>query len=278
MMDVERVFWIQLDPLYHLKQATCIRYCKDVTEHFRTEVPGLTEELTEGFSGMKDSAMRFIRFHAVETLFTVLLGSGIHGPVPRFAAKFRNDDFNQCVAAVAEGQIPPKLEIAGIGRFDEWLTRKFKARWTSDKLSEEVIDFLRFQAAFFNLKSAYNAFKHGCRVGQDSPDFRIKSKDGEWRSVLEMTSPVGWMEWREKGSEATVSYGAVDCDAEDDHSAIVIMAMLVRAMKAHRLTTREKPLQAQMPSDLTYNRKLPSTMTLKIRFELPAAMRAAAAR
>ena len=86
-MNIEEAFWLQIYPLYHLKQASVIRYTKDVDQHYRLdEQPskdtGFGAELLDGMDEMKASALMFIRFHAIETLLTVLLGSHPHGPVP----------------------------------------------------------------------------------------------------------------------------------------------------------------------------------------------------
>lgn len=34
-MNIEEAFWSQIDPLYHLKQASCIRYARGIEQHYR---------------------------------------------------------------------------------------------------------------------------------------------------------------------------------------------------------------------------------------------------
>ncbi|WP_275783443.1 hypothetical protein [Pararhizobium gei] len=118
-MNIEDAFWAQIDPLYHLKQASCIRYTRDIDQHYcLDEQPSkdtdFGAELVDGMDEMRASALMFIRFHAIETLLTVLLGAHPHGPVPRFAKKFFGTKLNDAVQSVALKQIPTALGISDV--------------------------------------------------------------------------------------------------------------------------------------------------------------------
>ncbi|SON57814.1 hypothetical protein HDIA_4273 [Hartmannibacter diazotrophicus] len=131
-MNIEEVFWSQIDLFYHLKQESCIRYTKDIDQHYGldeqpSEDTGFSAELLDGMDEMKSSALMFIRFHAVEMLLTVLLGGHPHGPVPRFARKFFGSKFDVAVQSVACKEIPATLGIRGITNYDKWITAKFWA-------------------------------------------------------------------------------------------------------------------------------------------------------
>ncbi|UIY31489.1 hypothetical protein LZK73_30990 (plasmid) [Neorhizobium galegae] len=203
-MDIEQAFWSQIDPLYHLKQASCIRYTSDIDQHYRLdEQPskdtGFGAELLDGMDEMKASALMFIRFHAIETLLTVLLGSHPHGPVPRFAKKFFGPKFNEAVQSVARKEIPSTLGIRGVTDYDKWIATKFWGRLgTESVLDDEVIKFISVQAALFGQKTVYNAFKHGCRIGRSWPKLSVQDEEtGKWLPLLEIASGVGWLNWEE---------------------------------------------------------------------------------
>lgn len=185
-MNIEEAFWSQIDPLYHLKQASCIHYARDIDQHYRLdEQPskdtGFGAELLDGMDEMKTSALMFIRFHTIETLLTVLLGSHPHGPVPRFAKKFFGPKFNEAVQSVACREIPATLGIRGITDYEKWIATKFWGRLgTESVLDDEVIKFISVQAALFGQKTVYNAFKHGCRIGRSWPKLSVQDeKTGE---------------------------------------------------------------------------------------------------
>lgn len=274
MMNIEDAFWSQIDPLYHLKQASCIRYARDIDKHYclddePNEGTDFRAELVDGMEEMKASALRFIRFHAAETLLTVLLGSHPHGPVPRFAKKFFGKHFNESAASVARREIPASLRLRGVSGYDEWVAAKFWGRIGPDKtLSEEIINFICVQSALFTQKTVYNAFKHGCRIGRSWPKMSIKDDDtGEWIPLLEINSGVGWLHWEEdkRGKEASVSFGAMECDPADDHGAIAIMALLVRAMKVIRLAKPGERINIQLPNNIKAGIHVPANMDFNIK-------------
>lgn len=195
-MTIDDIFWSQLDPLYHLKQASCIYYADDIDKHFKfgDVLSNDTEfgaELLDGMKEMKASALRFIRFHAAETLLTVLLGSYPHGPVPRFAKLYFGPRLNAAVEAVARMKIPAELPINGAENFEQWLSRKFWGRGGgSEPLSDDVVKFIRVQSTLLSNKTVYNAFKHGCRIGKSWPTVSVKNDDtGEWEPLW-TSSPV----------------------------------------------------------------------------------------
>ncbi|WP_306028426.1 hypothetical protein [Stappia sp. MMSF_3263] len=272
-MDVEKLFWSQIDPLYHLKQASCIRYTKDIDQHYRLdEKPskdsGFGADLLEGMDEMKASALMFTRFHAIETLLTVLLGSHPHGPVPRFAKKFFGQKFNDAVQSVARKEIPTTLGIRGVTDYDKWIAAKFWGRLgTENVLDDEVIKFISVQARLFSQKTVYNAFKHGCRIGRSWPNLSVKDeKSGEWLPFLEITSGVGWLHWEEdkKSKSASVTFGAMSCDPADDHGAVAIMALLVRAMKTIRLAKPEDKINVQLPTTIKAGMHVPANMNIRM--------------
>lgn len=272
-MNIEEAFWSQIDPLYHLKQASCIRYARDIDQHYRLdEQPskdtGLGAELLDGMDEMKASALMFIRFHAIETLLTVLLGSHPHGPVPRFAKKFFGPRFNEAVQSVARMEIPATLGIPGATDFDKWITTKFWGRLgTESVLYDEVIKFISVQAALFSQKTVYNAFKHGCRIGRSWPKLSVQDKKtGEWHPLLEINTGVGWLNWEEdKRSKSTsVTFGAMSCDPADDHGAVVIMALLVRAMKTIRLAKPGDEINVQLPNAIRAGMRVPTSLNLRM--------------
>lgn len=273
-MNIEEAFWLQLDPLYHLKQASCIRYARDIDQHYRLDEQPSKEtefgaELLEGMEEMKGSALRFIRFHAAETLLTVLLGSYPHGPVPRFAKKFFGQRFNEAAACVARREVPVSLGLRGLTDYDKWLATKFWGRTgTENMLSEEVIHFISIQSALFTHKTVYNAFKHGCRIGRSWPKLSMKDENtGEWVPLMEIGSGVGWLHWEEnkKGTEASVSFGAMECDPADDHGAIMIMALLVRAMRVIRLAKDGEKIDIQLPNDIKAGMRFPTNMNFSLK-------------
>lgn len=272
-MNIEEAFWSQIDPLYHLKQASCIRYTRDIDQHYRlAEQPSkdtdFGAELLDGMDEMKASALMFIRFHAIETLFTVLLGSHPHGPVPRFAKKFFGQKFNEAMQSVARKEIPVTLEIRGITDYDKWISTKFWGRLgTESVLDDEVIRFISVQAALFGQKTVYNAFKHGCRIGRSWPKLSVQDeKTGEWLPLLEITSGVGWLNWEEDKKTKTVSvtFGGMACDPTDDHGAVTIMALLVRAMKTIRLAKPEDKINIQLPNAIKAGMHVPANLNVRM--------------
>ncbi|WP_187970468.1 hypothetical protein [Aquibium microcysteis] len=272
-MNIDKLFWSQIDPLYHLKQSSCIRYVKDITQHFQLDEMSSKDtsfgaELLDGMDEMKASALMFIRFHAIETLLTVLLGSFPHGPVPRYAKKSFGREFNEAVEAVARREIPSTLEVSGVTDFDKWLAAKFWGRpGTENILDDDVIKFITVQAALFTKKSVYNAFKHGCRVGRSWPKLSVQDeKSGEWIPVLEIGSGVGWLHWDEEKNAKSVSvtFGAMACDPADDHGAVAIMALLVRAMKVIRLAKPEDKINVHLPVAIKAGMHLPANMNVRV--------------
>lgn len=272
-MNIEEAFWSQIDPLYHLKQASCIRYARDIDQHYRLdEQPskdtGFGAELLDGMDEMKTSALMFIRFHAIETLLTVLLGSHPHGPVPRFAKKFFGPKFNEAVQSVARREIPVTLGIRGVTDYEKWIATKFWGRLgTESVLDDEVIKFISVQAALFGQKTVYNAFKHGCRIGRSWPKLSVQDeKTGEWLPLLEINSGVGWLNWEEdkKSKSASVTFGAMACDPADDHGAVAIMALLVRAMKTIRLAKSGDKINVQLPNAIRAGMHVPANLNFRM--------------
>ncbi|RYB96019.1 hypothetical protein [Ciceribacter ferrooxidans] len=272
-MNLEEAFWSQIDPLYHLKQASCIRYTRDIDQHYRLdEQPskdtGFGAELLDGMDEMKASALMFIRFHAIETLLTVLLGSHPHGPIPRFAKTFFGSKFNEAVQSVARREIPATLGIRSVTDYDKWIATKFWGRLgTESVLDDEVIKFISVQAALFGQKTVYNAFKHGCRIGRSWPKLSVQDeKTGEWFPLLEINSGVGWLNWEEdkKSKSASVTFGAMACDPDDDHGAVVIMALLVRAMKTIRQATSGDKINVQLPNEIRAGMHVPANLNFRM--------------
>ncbi|QFP63334.1 hypothetical protein [Brucella anthropi] len=273
-MNIEEAFWSQIDPLYHLKQASCIRYTNDIVQHYRLDNrpdkdnADFDAELLEGLDEMKASALMFIRFHAIETLFTVLLGSHPHGPVPRFAKKFFGTKFNDAIESLARKEIPSALEIPGVKDYDKWISAKFWGRLAAENvLEDEVIEFISVQARLFRQKVVYNAFKHGCRIGRSWPKLSVQDKEtGEWNPLLEITSGVGWIHWEEdkKSKSANVNFGAISCDPVDDHGTVVIMALLVRAMKNLRLAKPGDQINIQLPTAIKAGMCVPANLSFKM--------------
>lgn len=272
-MNIEEAFWSQIDPLYHLKQASCIRYAKDIDQHYRLDErpskdTSFGAELLDGMDEMKASALMFIRFHAIETLLTVLLGGHPHGPVPRFAKKFFGPKFNEVVQSVARREIPAALGIRGVVDYDKWIAAKFWGRLGSENvLEDEVIKFISVQATLFGQKTVYNAFKHGCRIGRSWPKLSVQDeKTGEWLSLMEITSGVGWLHWEEnkKPRSASVTFGAMSCDPADDHGAVAIMALLVSALKTIRLAKPGDKINVQLPTAIKAGMHVPTNLNLKM--------------
>lgn len=277
-MNIEETFWLQIDPLYHLKQASCIRYTKDIDKHYRLDElaskdTGFGAELVDGMDEMKASALMFIRFHAIETLLTVLLGSHPHGPVPRFAKKFFGPKFNDAVQSLALKEIPTALGIRGVTDYDEWVAAKFWGRLgTENVLDEEIVKFISVQAGLFGQKTVYNAFKHGCRIGRSSPKLDVQDeKSGEWLPLLEIKNGVGWLHWEEdkKSKSASVTFGAMSCDPTEDHGAVAIMALLVRAMKVIRLAKPEDKINVQLPTTIKAGMNAPASLNFRISLSSP---------
>lgn len=271
-MDIEEVFWSQIDPLYHLKQASCIRYTKDIDKHYLLgeQLSKNTEfgaELIDGMDEMKASALMFIRFHAIETLLTALLGSHPHGPVPRFSKKFIGSKFNEAVQSIARKEIPSTLGIHDITDYNKWIGAKFGGRvGANDVLEDEVVEFISVQAALFGQKTVYNAFKHGCSIGRSWPKLRVQDeKTGEWLPIIDITTGVGWLNWEEgkKSQSASVTFGAMKCDPSDDHGAVVIMALLVRAMKKIRMAKPGEKINVELPSDIKSGMVVPTSLNFK---------------
>ncbi|MBR2690443.1 MAG: hypothetical protein IKE42_21535 [Aquamicrobium sp.] len=272
-MNIEEAFWSQIDPLYHLKQASCIRYARGIEQHYRLDEQSGKDtsfggELIDGMDEMRASALMFIRFHAIETLLTVLLGSHPHGPVPRFAKKYFGTKFNEAVQAVARMEIPTALSIPGIADFDKWLAAKFWGRLAAeDTLDPEVVQFVSVQAELFGQKTVYNAFKHGCRIGRSWPKVSVKDEaTGKWIPLLDITSGVGWLHWEEdkKSKSESVTFGAMACDLADEHGAVAIMALLVRGMKTIRLAKPNEKINVQIPNSIKAGMRVPANMNFKI--------------
>jgi hypothetical protein len=269
-MDVEQIFWSQLDPLYHLKQASCVRYARDIDQHYRTEGDAdidLHAELVDGLEEMRGSALRFIRFHAAETMLTALLGSYPHGPVPRFSKMFFGEPFNKAVTSVARREIPASLPLPGVTDFEAWLATKFWCR-RDRLLSAELVRFIGMQATLLSQKTVYNAFKHGCRIGRSFPEMSFQNKEtGEWMPMMKIGTGVGWVHWEERKKEpgATVTFGAMECDPADDHGAIMIMAILVRAMRTLRLRKAGEDGPVPLPSDIKDGMSMPSSMNFSMK-------------
>ncbi|OBZ95977.1 hypothetical protein ADU59_06185 [Pararhizobium polonicum] len=271
-MNIDDIFWSQLDPLYHLKQASCIYYADNLDQHFK--VGGLAskdtdfgEDFLEGMKEMKASALRFIRFHAAETLLTALLGSYPHGPVPRFARIYFGPRFNGAVESVARQEIPAELPLKGVTDFGEWLSQKFWVYGSaSEPLSEDVVKFVRVQSSLLANKTVYNAFKHGCRIGSSWPTMSMKDeKTGEWLPFLDIKSGVGWLHWDEKrGRKTSISFGAMECNPADDHGAIAIMALLVRAMKKLRLAKKGESVTVNLPNNIQAGLHVPANMNVNM--------------
>ncbi len=273
-LDIERIFWSQLDPFYHLKQANCIRYTKNVGDHYLLDGEPLINheigrDMVEGFESMQRSALRFIRFHAIETFLTALCGSPPHGPVPRFCAVYKFDEFNRIISKLAKKSIPDELGIGEVSDFSEWVSAKFTSRkitGQTETLPTDVIDFISLQARILSEKSVYNAFKHGCRVGHGIPDLQIQDKEtGEWESLVPIKDGVAWLEWKEnrRTGKFSIEFGAMECDIEDDHSAIFIMSILVRTMKTIRLAQKGEKIDVQMLTKIKKG-KIPQYFNLKI--------------
>lgn len=271
-MNIDDIFWAQLDPLYHLKQASCICYANNLDQHFK--VGGLPskdtdfgEDFLEGMEEMKASALRFIRFHAAETLLTALLGSYPHGPVPRFAKIYFGQRFNSAAESVARQEIPAELPLKGVTDFGEWLSRKFWVHGSAfEPLSEDVVKFIRVQSSLLTNKTVYNAFKHGCRIGSSWPTMSMKNDEtDEWVPFLDIKSGVGWLHWDEKrGKKTNVSFGAMECNPADDHGAIAVMALLVRAMKKLRLAKQGESVTVNLPNNIQAGLHVPASMNFNM--------------
>lgn len=271
-MNIDDIFWSQLDPLYHLKQASCICYANELDQHFKVgELPSketdFGEDFLDGMEEMKASALRFIRFHAAETLLTALLGSYPHGPVPRFAKVFFGPRFNNAVESVARQEIPVELPLKGVTDFGEWLSRKFWVDQSAlEPLTDDVVKFIRVQSALLTNKTVYNAFKHGCRIGKSWPTMSMKDeKTGDWVPILEIQSGVGWLHWDEKrGKKTSISFGAMECNVADDHGAITVMALLVRAMKKLRLAKKGENVTVNLPTSIPAGLHVPASMNVNM--------------
>lgn len=272
-MNIEDAFWSQIDPLYHLKQASCIRYTRDIDQHYvldgqPSKDTDFGAELLDGMDEMRASALMFIRFHAIETLLTVLLGGHPHGPVPRFAKKFFGRKFNDAVQSVALKQIPNALRVRDVTDYDRWIAAKFWGRLGGEYvLDDEVIKFISVQAALFGQKTVYNAFKHGCRIGRSWPKLSVQDeKTGEWLPFLEISSGVGWMHWEEdkRSKSASVTFGAMACDPADDHGAVLIMALLVRTMKTIRLAKPGDKVNIQLPNAIKTGMHIPANLNFRM--------------
>lgn len=275
-MDIEELFWLQIDPLYHLKQASCIRYTKNIEQHYLLdgvpcETTNFGAELLDGMDEMRASALMFIRFHAIETLLTVLLGSHPHGPIPRFTKRFFGPQFNAAAQSVARKEIPTSLGIHGVYNYKTWLETKFWGRQgTEFFLNDEVINFISIQAELFGHKAIYNAFKHGCRIGRISSKLSIKTEDtDDWTPLLDIKSGASWLHWEEdkKSKSENVTFGAMTCNPTDDHGAILIMALLVRAVKAIRLAKLNENITVDIPDNITSGTQVPTF--LKVKMKLP---------
>ena len=132
---------------------------------------------------------------------------------------------------------------------------------------DEVIRFISVQAGLFGQKTVYNAFKHGRRIGRSWPKLSVQDqKTGEWLPLLEITSGVGWLHWEEnkKSKSASVTFGAMSCDPADDHGAVAIMALLVRAMKTIRLAKPEDKITVQLPNAIKAGMHVPANLNLKM--------------
>lgn len=272
-MNIDDEFWSQIDPLYHLKQATCLISMNNIGQHYHppehlNKDSEFCDELLAGMDEMQASALMFIRFHAIETLFTVLLGSHPHGPIPRFSRKFFGKKFNDALQSLARKEIPAALGIRGVTAYDKWISAKFWCIIRDDyDLDDEIIDFISIQAELFGKKSVYNAFKHGCRIGNSCHKFTIKDDDtGEWLSLLETKSGVGWIDWEEdkKSPSPKVTFGTMSCDPVDDYGAVWIMAALVRAMKIIRLAKPGDKIKVQLPAAIKAGMHVPALLSIRI--------------
>lgn len=271
-MNIDELFWNQIDPLYHLKQANCLRYAQEIKldglfAGSSSSEAEFDHDLLGDMQDMRASAIRFIRFHATETLFTVLLGSPPHGPIPRFSKKFFGQPFNAAVASISAEHIPDALRMSSVNEFEGWLSAKFYSP-TQDNtaLPGEINNFICHQASFFSQKMVYNAFKHGCRVGRSSQSLSVQDETtGEWQSLIDIKDGVGWLDWREdkKTQTATVTLGAMDCDLEDDYGAILVMACLVRALRKIHLSKEAGTVTIQLPTDIKAGMTTPTAITIR---------------
>jgi hypothetical protein len=170
--------------------------------------------------------------------------------------------------------VPVDLQIVNIGQFDQWISTKFfgrKIENSDNYLSIELIDFIALQARFFEDKSDYNAFKHGCRIGPEAPKMQVKDRrTGEWKSLLALENGVAWFSWAKnrRTGEQSIKFGATECDIDDDHNSILIMALLVRAIRAARLSSAGEKVTFQLPLNLTTKKSQPNRFTITLNFAL----------
>ncbi|WP_275783440.1 hypothetical protein [Pararhizobium gei] len=156
----------------------------------------------------------------------------------------------------------------GITDFERWIAAKFWGRIGNEYvLDNEVIKFISVQAALFGQKTVYNAFKHGCRIGRSWPTIKVRDeKADEWHPLLEISSGVGWLHWEEdkKSKSASVTFGAMACDPADDHGAVLIMALLVRAMRTIRQAKPGDKINVQLPNAIKVGMRLPANMNFRM--------------
>ncbi len=276
--DFERSFFEQLDPWYHFLQANCIKNANaneldlsvndgPISDH------EIGQEFFSSFEAMQRSSMRFIRYHAIETFFTILCGSKPHGPVMRFSHIVRNSEFNKIIKEIGGQRIPELQSLSSVLEYKAWLACKFFGALSEEHakniLSQELVDFISLQARLYVDKSAYNAFKHGCQIGEESPEIKVTKADGDDPPIYMKLGPsIKWYRWEESKKKPcpTIVQGYTECDIEDDHSAIFIIATLVRAMRKARLAKKGEHIEIMLPEEIATKRDKPKQIVLRIKF------------
>ena len=276
-MDFNRMYWVQMDPLYYLRHAMIIKaesisFADDAGSFSGFEETGLLAELDGDRENARVATIRLLRFQATDTFITALLGSEPHGPMARFLEVTRNDELNKLVDYVAKQTVHETLQISGVTSFSEWLSFKVfrqKAKSSNDILPDEIVKFVSFQAEFARQKNLYNAFKHGFRIGYGTiPEFELKDTQGSdpFISTRRFKNPVAWVKWNEKRNQRAprVEIGVTECDPIDDMAAIYAMAMLLRAMRRVRIEPKGTTISLQLPSNIATKLVMPQNLTFQI--------------
>lgn len=276
-MDFNRMYWLQMDPLYYLRhamiiQAESVSFADNAGCFSGFGETGLLAELDEGREDAKIATIRLLRFQATETFIAALLGSEPHGPMARFLEVTRNDKLNRLIGQVAEQTVHETLQIPGVTSFPEWLSFKIfrqRAKTSDDILPDEIVRFVSFQAGFACQKNLYNAFKHGFRIGYSSiPDFELKDahEGSPFFSTRNLSNPVTWVKWTEKRTrrDPEVEIGVTECNPIDDMAAIYAMAMLLKAMRRVRIKPKGTTISLELPSNIATRLAMPQTFIVRI--------------
>lgn len=276
MIDPDELFFYQLDPFYHFKHASLVLHCEtpnrlrmtDAREDFLSS----PENIFKNIEKVRNSSIRFTRYHQAETLLTVILGSYPHGPVV-YISKNPKIRLREIAGEIAARRVPVGFEITKNGgqktTFEEWLSYKVTGYLAPPDAQtiNEVIDFIVLESTFFNNSNAFMAYKHGCLVSDKHPRITVEITPGNWIDLLNMSNSVGWMNCEIKsGRISALSFGVEELDAQNDASIIFLCGIIVAAIRDRMLARFEKKENPSLhlPTNMSIKSQIPQNYKMRI--------------